>query len=806
MGNRYDMEILAPAGSFDIFKAVIDAGADAVYLGGDMFGARAYAGNFGREELIAALDYAHVRDKRVYMTVNTLLKERELSDMLVDYIAPFYEAGLDAAIVQDFGVFRKLKKNFPDLALHASTQMTVTGAYSAKLLETMGAARVVTARELNLSEIKQIHDTCNVEIESFVHGALCYCYSGQCLLSSMNGFRSGNRGRCAQPCRLAHDVSGDAQRSNTYALSPKDMCALNILPDIAKAGVYSLKIEGRMKNVTYAAGVTAIYRKYLDMLNERGREGYKVSDDDISDLMDMYNRGAFTTGYYNNTKGRSMMSVDRPNHKGVDALVVMDNVNGRVTFKALTDINRQDVFEIDGDNSFSSGTDVTTGGKLIVNLPKKYRLNKGRVLIRTRNNRIVSEVADRYTHGTYRLPVDMWLYACEGSNLSLYAQVDMPALKETVSVSVTGGQISKAVSHKAIESEVRKQLAQLGNTDFVANSINVEITGDVFIPAGEIKSIRRNAIDSLKEEVLKHFRRTACTDTHKALDVHGAGVLQGEIKKTAVYTEEKCLHNVLVFDDKQFAAAVRSDDIKDIYVDFSTFAAIKDDIRALLNPSALSSERNADIKGSGRNIIPALPHVLRGKHTDKQRCFILEAKAVGVDTFLVRSLEELGLIGEAYPGARIVLDANMYCWNSEAVLSYMDVAKQLKLTVKRITYPYELNKEEISRMADICEGIETELIVKSRIPLMVSEQCVKKTYGVCDGSGGTMLLRDKKGRNSIVKSVCDYCYSIVYSDMYDIHEYVGELISLGCVPDCLRYEESTDCQGGIDGHFNVGVE
>lgn len=226
----------------------------------------------------------------------------------------------------------------------------------------------------------------------------------------------------------------------------------------------------------------------------------------------------------------------------------------------------------------------------------------------------------------------------------------------------------------------------------------------------------------------------------------------------------------------------------------------------MLNPSVLSGELTADIKGAGRNIIPALPHVLRGKHIDKQRCFILEAKAVGVDTFLVRSLEELGLIGEVYPGARIVLDANMYCWNSEAVLSYMDVAKQLKLNIKRITYPYELNKEEISRIADICDGIETELIVKSRIPLMVSEQCVKKTYGVCDGSSGTMLLRDKKGRNNIVKSVCNYCYSIVYSDMYDIHEYVDGLISLGCVPDCLRYEESTDCRGGIDGHFNVGVE
>lgn len=357
--KNHNVEVLAPAGSYDIMKAVINAGADAVYLGGDMFGARAYAGNLNKEEMIRALDYAHLRDKKIYLTVNTLLKENECTHELVDYIAPFYEAGLDACIVQDMGVFKILHSAFPDMHMHASTQMTITGEKGASILKEMGAMRIVTARELTLDEIRQIHEKCDIEIESFVHGALCYCYSGQCLLSSMNGTRSGNRGRCAQACRLDYSVVNNDKVINdsksSYPLSPKDMCALDILPDIIDTGVYSMKIEGRMKNVTYAAGVTSIYRKYTDMYLENGRKGYHVSQEDKNILLDIFNRGSFTSGYYNSEKGKNMMSLSRPNHMGVKALQVVKNDNGRILFKALTDINPQDVFEIDSDNAYTSG-------------------------------------------------------------------------------------------------------------------------------------------------------------------------------------------------------------------------------------------------------------------------------------------------------------------------------------------------------------------------------------------------------------------------------------------------------------------
>ena len=407
--KNHNVEVLAPAGSYDIMKAVINAGADAVYLGGDMFGARAYAGNLNKEEMIRALDYAHLRDKKIYLTVNTLLKENECTHELVDYIAPFYEAGLDACIVQDMGVFKILHSAFPDMHMHASTQMTITGEKGASILKEMGAMRIVTARELTLDEIRQIHEKCDIEIESFVHGALCYCYSGQCLLSSMNGTRSGNRGRCAQACRLDYSVVNNDKVINdsksSYPLSPKDMCALDILPDIIDAGVYSMKIEGRMKNVTYAAGVTSIYRKYTDMYLENGRKGYHVSQEDKNMLLDIFNRGSFTSGYYNSEKGKNMMSLSRPNHMGVKALQVVKNDNGRILFKALTDINPQDVFEIDSDNAYTSGDSYKKGSTFTVNLSRKLPLYKDRIIYRMKNGSVTKEIAEKLLAGADEVKV-----------------------------------------------------------------------------------------------------------------------------------------------------------------------------------------------------------------------------------------------------------------------------------------------------------------------------------------------------------------------------------------------------------------
>lgn len=318
--KKQEIELLSPAGSYEGFEAAIGAGADAVYVGGPDFGARAYAQNFTQEELIRAIRTAHIHGRKLYLTVNTLLKNREIKEKLFDSLKPLYEAGLDAVIVQDLGVFQFIRRNFPKMHIHASTQMAVIGPEGMKFLEEQGAARVVAARELSLEELAAMHRKSSIEIEAFVHGALCYSFSGQCLMSSILGGRSGNRGRCAQPCRLPYQVrKGEDRRfqkkEELCPLSLKDICTLDILPEIIDAGVISLKIEGRMKQPGYTAGVTGMYRKYLDILS-RDREGYRVTEEDRRYILDIFNRGGSCTGYYKQHNGPSMMAFSNEKKTG----------------------------------------------------------------------------------------------------------------------------------------------------------------------------------------------------------------------------------------------------------------------------------------------------------------------------------------------------------------------------------------------------------------------------------------------------------------------------------------------------------
>lgn len=301
MRNK-DFELLAPAGNLEILKGVIESGADAVYVGGSMFGARAYANNFTEEELLEAIDFAHLLGVKVYLTVNTLIKNSEFSK-LYDYLLVYYKRGLDAVIVQDIGVVKAIHEYFPSMEIHTSTQMTVTGADGVRFLSQFGVTRVVMAREVSLAEMKRIHEETGMELEAFVHGALCYSYSGQCLFSSILGGRSGNRGRCAQPCRLPYTVEG---KKDEFILSLKDMCGIKALDKLHDAGVYSLKIEGRMKQLEYACGVVKYYRSYIDSMKP-------VSDADYDRIKALGNRCGFTDRYYFDHNGSDMVTYVKPN-------------------------------------------------------------------------------------------------------------------------------------------------------------------------------------------------------------------------------------------------------------------------------------------------------------------------------------------------------------------------------------------------------------------------------------------------------------------------------------------------------------
>lgn len=335
-----EIEILSPAGSYSIMKTAINAGADAVYAGGSCFGARAFAQNFTDKELLEAIDYAHLHEKKLYLTVNTLVKEREM-DALLHYLTPFYEQGLDAVIVQDLGVMQLIREQFPGLPIHASTQMTVTNYRMAEYLEELGVIRVVPARELSLEEIRKISQHTNLEIECFVHGALCYCYSGQCLLSSMIGGRSGNRGQCAQPCRLPWTINKSVGEKTGDYLSLKDLCTIDLIPELIESGITSFKIEGRMKQASYVAAVVEMYRKYVDLYLEQmatGKEqAFVVNREDRSLLHRAYQRRGYTDGYYRRHNGKEMLSLTRPDIKEIknketdfNEREIQEKINGKL--------------------------------------------------------------------------------------------------------------------------------------------------------------------------------------------------------------------------------------------------------------------------------------------------------------------------------------------------------------------------------------------------------------------------------------------------------------------------------------------
>lgn len=310
-------ELLAPAGDYSCFQAALKAGADAVYIGGQEYGARAYAGNFSRDEVLSALDEAHFYGKKIYLTVNTLMKQEEL-DRLTDFIAPFYEAGLDAVIVQDVGALCVLGKNFPHLPLHASTQMTITDAAGAEALKRLGIVRVVPARELSLEEAALLKKESGLEVEVFIHGAMCYCYSGQCLFSSMLGGRSGNRGRCAQPCRQPYRIRSQKTGKVCYPLSLKDMCTIDLIPELMDAEIDSFKIEGRMKRAEYVAGVTDVYRRRIDEYLENPQKKREVPPQDRKLLSTLYVRSGLGSGYLKKHNGRDMITLDQPGYAGCE--------------------------------------------------------------------------------------------------------------------------------------------------------------------------------------------------------------------------------------------------------------------------------------------------------------------------------------------------------------------------------------------------------------------------------------------------------------------------------------------------------
>lgn len=816
-------EVLAPAGSYSCMVAAFNAGADAVYLGGNLFGARASANNFTKEELLSAIEYAHLRGKKVFLTVNTLLKNTQLQTQLYDYIEPLYMAGLDAVIVQDFGVLEFIREHFPDMDIHASTQMTVTGPDFARRLKEYGVTRIVPARELSYSEIKSIYEATKLEIECFVHGALCYCYSGMCLLSSIIGGRSGNRGRCAQPCRLPYEVSfGDKTIRGDYPLSPADLCTLNIIPDILESGVYSLKIEGRMKKPEYVAIVSAMYRKYVDMYETHGREGYRVDENDIRILKDIYNRGEFTDGYYKRHNGSEIMSVKRPNHTGTRAAIILDYNKKRqeITARALEKLNANDVLEIflpHSDDVVSvKSIDVNEGAVFTTRVSKDighFNKNKKaakRYIMRTRNNMLISDIEKTYllaaSESLEKIIIGGAVVVCLGMPVSIDVWCD------DIHAHIEGAIPKEAENRPVSVDDITKQIKKTGATpfEFDVHDLTVTVDDGLFISIKELNQLRRAVLDSLQEKIssqassnrnTKHNitlndNKLLPSDRHAYQEENTSNSYKNDMESNPTYEKpEKSIISAYVSSREQFEAAVTGNNV--------TMIAFEADI-----PVKFWNEFIKTAHTNNKEIFLSLPYVFREhgrsflkKHID----FFRDNK---LDGYVFRSMEEISWFDRhMLDRKKTVLDNTIYGFNDKALGFLSQYNPYL------ITASYELNMKELNHL----KSKRLEICVYGNIPVMISAGCIKKTYNRCDGKEGITIIRDRLGNSFKCKNQCAFCYNIIYNskplNLVDVADMLNEnFISrkyMFTTESAAQTQRILSGQTGTDftrGHFKRGVD
>lgn len=502
------VELLAPAGSFEALQAAINAGADAIYLGGNSFGARQYASNFDNEELIRAVDLAHLYRIKIYVTVNTLIDNKELTP-LVEYLQFLEMIGVDAIIVQDIGVIELAKKVAPNLHLHASTQMSIMNSSGVEFAEKLGIKRVVLARECSLVELEEIRSLTSLELEVFVHGALCVCYSGQCLMSSLIGGRSGNRGRCAQPCRLQYKLIDDqdqellSSEDGQYLLSPKDLNTIEIIPELIRAGVTSFKIEGRMKRPEYVAIVVEAYRRAIDSFYENN---FQVPEADKRNLTQIFNRD-FTTAYLKERPGKTMISDKRPNNRGVQIGRVLryERASNLVTIKLEEDIQVGDGIEfwvtVGGRVGMNiaylevNGEEVTEafkGQEATFIIPAAVR-DSDRVF-RTFDSKLMKIAGRFYGESSMKkIPVTAFVEAKVGEPLKI-TFFD----KEGNSGTAISDFLGQVAQKRPLTNEtVEKQLIRLGNTAFTLEQWELQADGNVMFPISEINDTRRRASEEL---------------------------------------------------------------------------------------------------------------------------------------------------------------------------------------------------------------------------------------------------------------------------------------------------------------------
>ena len=732
------MELLAPAGDFECLKAAVQNGADSVYFGASSFSARAFANNFDNEALEMAINYAKLRNVKTHLTLNTLLEDSEF-DEAVNLAVDAYKLGIDALIVQDIGLAKYLINLLPDLPIHASTQMSIHNLEGALEAEKLGFKRAVLSRELSLEEIEYICNNSNIEIETFVHGALCICYSGQCLFSSVVGGRSGNRGKCAGPCRLPYELISENAETHErksidkgYLLSTKDLCGIAYLPRLIQAGVKCFKIEGRMKSPEYVATVTRIYRKYIDMV--LNNDDFIIDEKDINDLMQVFNRGGFSDGHLDSKHNRNLIFPEKPSNMGIylGTIKKYNSNKGHITLQLEEDLELGDSISVSNEASKYLVSELMIKNvnqkKVSANTEVTIGRMKGNIKVGDKVYRISSKALSDFAKASYdncenkKIPLNCTVTIKKNTPISMEISTNKNTCYNELYSSIYVKEISNMIPIDALKTPISvervvKQISKTTNTPFSFENITVLLDDGLYVPSiSTLNELRRTALEKVEQEILSRAKRTLLDLSRKS-------------KESITYTpnvknpEISVLFRQLDLDFDY--TKLDKEKITNIYVSLELFISKK-------------YSKVISYFSDNYNLYIYVPSIIKTNYKNIALSTIEQAVMIyNIKGFIVSNIGDFELLKKYSKDYEFIGNYTLNVFNNNTMEEYR------KLGLSRITLSRELNQELIKEMLANA-NINTEMIVYGNLPLMASSYCFLGETNKCYPDCGTNCKKNNK--------------------------------------------------------------
>lgn len=732
------VELLAPVGDWNCLKAAVQNGADAVYFGVEQFNARMYAANFNVEDMKQVIDYCKLRNVKTNLTLNTLLENCEF-DNAVDLAKEAYKSGIDAIIVQDLGLAKYLIDNIPGLPIHASTQMTVHNLQGVLKLEKLGFDRVVLSRELSCDEIEYICKNCKVEIETFIHGALCICYSGQCLFSSVVGGRSGNRGKCAGPCRLPYELISENAETHErksidkgYLLSTKDLCGIAYLPRLIQAGVKCFKIEGRMKSPEYVATVTRIYRKYIDMV--LNNDDFIIDEKDINDLMQVFNRGGFSDGHLDSKHNRNLIFPEKPSNMGIylGTIKKYNSNKGHITLQLEEDLELGDSISVSNEASKYLVSELMIKNvnqkKVSANTEVTIGRMKGNIKVGDKVYRISSKALSDFAKASYdncenkKIPLNCTVTIKKNTPISMEISTNKNTCYNELYSSIYVKEISNMIPIDALKTPISvervvKQISKTTNTPFSFENITVLLDDGLYVPSiSTLNELRRTTLEKVEQEILSRAKRTLLDLSRKS-------------KESITYTpnvknpEISVLFRQLDLDFDY--TKLDKEKITNIYVSLELFISKK-------------YSKVISYFSDNYNLYIYVPSIIKTNYKNIALSTIEQAVMIyNIKGFIVSNIGDFELLKKYSKDYEFIGNYTLNVFNNNTMEEYR------KLGLSRITLSRELNQELIKEMLAKA-NINTEMIVYGNLPLMASSYCFLGETNKCYPDCGTNCKKNNK--------------------------------------------------------------